>query len=178
MKQSKAKLKIGLKGFFRQVSLAPLIFLLLLSPAQAEIISNIVGKKLDGRITSLHRTLTGKPAVINFWWVKCSPCKKELPDLIRKSRSSPEIDFIYVHAQTNNKTKTAYDTQSVSNFLEQQGISLSNVIIATTKARMSVGVEALPTTMLVSGAGQIEQTLVGFTPENTKAIANWLKSKR
>ena len=54
------------------------------------------------------------------------------------------------------------------------GISLNNVIIGTTKARMSAGVELLPTTLLVNAGGQIDQVLVGFTDENTAQIASWL----
>ena len=48
------------------------------------------------------------------------------------------------------------------------------MITGNTKARLSAGVESLPTTLLVSPAGKVDQTLVGFTPANTAAIEQWL----
>lgn len=164
--------------YYKPLLIIACIYWFLLSSVQAEIIPNIVGKTLDKKITSLHRTLSGKPTVVNFWWVKCSPCKKELPDLIKKSKAYPDVDFIYIHAQTNSATKSLYDAATVSQFLSSQGISLEKVIIANTKSRQSVGVEALPTTLLVNRFGRIEKNLVGFTPQNTASISEWLKAQK
>jgi thiol-disulfide isomerase/thioredoxin len=145
------------------------------SPAISETLPNIVGRALDGQLISLKRAFENKPTVVNFWWVKCAPCKKELPDLITKSKAHPNVDFIYVHAETNAKTKSPYNTETVATFLKQRELTLDKVIIGNTQSRLSAGVEALPTTLLINREGHVEQTLVGFTEENTAAIKNWLK---
>ena len=161
------------------IGMCALAFALLMpatAPANANngAVANIVGRTLDGKLTSLRRSLGEGKTLINFWWVNCSPCKQELPDLIAKENKHPEVKFIYVHAETNAKTKAAYLPEVVQGFLDRMGISLNNVIIGTTKARMSAGVELLPTTLLVNAGGQIDRVLVGFTDENTAQIASWL----
>ncbi len=164
---------------FNRASLIGLALLMLLPTASlsaaGQQVPNIVGRDLEGNLVSLRQTFEGKKTLINFWWVKCSPCKQELPDLIAKEKKHPEVDFIYVHAETNAKTKSAYDSATVKAFLDGLGLSLSKVIIGNTKARMAAGVEALPTTLLVHESGNVEMVLVGFTPENTAKIAAWLK---
>jgi thiol-disulfide isomerase/thioredoxin len=145
--------------------------------ADNQVLPNIVGRTLDGKIASLKHSFDKKPMVVNFWWVKCSPCKQELPDLLAKADQHPEADFIFVHAETNAKTKTAYRVATVNGFLEQLDIVLPKVIVSNTKARLSAGVTALPTTLLVNRRGMVEETLVGFTPDNTKRIKNWLDAR-
>ncbi len=142
--------------------------------ANSQVLPNIVGLDQNGKITSLRRAFTRNKTVVNFWWVKCSPCKQELPDLLAKAKKHPKADFIFVHAETNSATKAAYRPEVVKQFLDQLNITLPKMIIGNTKARLSAGVEALPTTLLVSPDGKVEQFLVGFTPENTAAIEQWL----
>lgn len=150
------------------------LFALAPAPAASETLPNIVGRALDGQLTSLKRAFKNKPTVVNFWWVKCAPCKKELPDLIAKSEAHPDVDFIYVHAETNAKTKSPYSTQEVAAFLKQRDLVLGKVIIGNTQSRLSAGVEALPTTLLIDREGNVEKKLVGFTEQNTAQIKNWL----
>ncbi|MBT5156623.1 MAG: TlpA family protein disulfide reductase [Rhodobiaceae bacterium] len=158
------------------VGLALLMFLPTASiSAAGQQLPNIVGRDLEGNLVSLRRSLQGKKTLINFWWVQCSPCKQELPDLIAKEKSHPEVDFIYVHAETNAKTKSAYEPAIIQAFLGGLGLSLSKVIIGNTKSRMAAGVEALPTTLLVDESGKVEMVLVGFTVQNTAKIAAWLE---
>lgn len=159
---------------FRALSLNVLFMSLLVNAAHADGLPNIVGRDLSGKITSLHRTFDYKPMVVNFWWVKCSPCKQELPDLIAKERDYPNVDFVYVHAETNARTKAPYAIDEITGFLESQSLQLYRVIIGNTKARKSANIDALPTTLLLDNTGRIEQKLVGFTLENTAKISEWL----
>jgi thiol-disulfide isomerase/thioredoxin len=169
------KLSPGRLGFATCLFL--LCFAILMSGAKADALPNIVGRDLDGKITSLHKSFNGRPMVINFWWIKCAPCKKELPDLIAKSKAHPNVDFIYVHAETNAKTKSPYTIEAVSGFLDTRALTLDKVIIGNTKARKSAGIDALPTTLLVNESGRVAQKLIGFTPENTAAIKTWLTER-
>ena len=154
-----------------------LCFALLATSAKADILPNIVGRDLDGKITSVHKSFSGKPMVMNFWWIMCSPCKKELPELIGKSKSHPDVDFVYVHAETNAKTKSPYSIDEVAGFLNSRSLELDSVIIGNTKARKAAGIDALPTTLLVDATGRVDKKLVGFTPQNTATIKAWLESR-
>lgn len=142
--------------------------------ANGQTLPNIVGLDQNGKITSLRRAFDERKTIVNFWWVKCSPCKQELPDLLAKAKKHPQADFIYVHAETNPTTRAAYSPNEIKDFLDRLNISLPKIIISNTKARLSAGVQALPTTLLVAADGKVDQFLVGFTPENTAAIERWL----
>ena len=74
--------------------------------AQSNELPVIVGRDAAGNLTSLKRAFAGKPMLINFWWVQCSPCKQELPDLIAKEQAYPHADFIYVlRVRPQNKVR-------------------------------------------------------------------------
>ena len=143
--------------------------------AQSNELPVIVGRDAAGNLTSLKRAFAGKPMLINFWWVQCSPCKQELPDLIAKEQAYPHADFIYVHAESDPKTKSAYEVSAVTDFLKRQNFELPKVIISNTKARLSAGIEELPTTVLVGSDGKVDLRLAGFTDKNTKKIKEWLQ---
>ena len=155
--------------------LSSLIFLFpIFSAAMAADLPNIVGRDLDDKMVSLHRSFEAKPTVINFWATWCAPCKKELPDLLEKAKKYPHTDFIFIHAETDKETGAPYSSEAIKLYLNRLGLSLPKSIIGNTKARMSAGVDTLPTTMLVSSGGVLEQILTGFTPETTRQIGNWL----
>ena len=154
--------------------IALMALLILSTPAKSEVLPNIVGRNLDGKMVSLHRSFEGKPTVVNFWATWCAPCKKELPDLLEKAKKYPNTDFIFVHAETDKETGAPYSPEAIKLYLNSLGLSLPKLIIGNTKARMSAGVDTLPTTMLVSSGGSLDQILIGFTPETTRQIGNWL----
>ena len=176
MIQSQIKLRRLLKGPYSLfLSLIALMALLIFSTqAKSDALPNIVGRDLEGKMVSLHRSFEGKPTVVNFWATWCAPCKKELPDLLEKAKKYPNTDFIFVHAETDKETGAPYSPEAIKLYLNRLGLSLPKLIIGNTKARMSAGVDALPTTMLVSSGGALDQILIGFTPETTRQIGNWL----
>lgn len=176
MIQSPIKSRRLLKGPYSLfLSLIALMALLIFSTqAKSDALPNIVGRDLEGKMVSLHRSFEGKPTVVNFWATWCAPCKKELPDLLEKAIKYPNTDFIFVHAETDKETGSPYSPEAIKPYLNRLGLSLPKLIIGNTKARMSAGVDALPTTMLVSSDGELEQILTGFTPETTRRIGNWL----
>lgn len=176
MIQSQIKSRRLLKGpcslFLGLIALTAL--LIFSTPAKSDVLPNIVGRDLDGKMVSLHRIFEGRPTIVNFWATWCAPCKKELPDLLEKAKKYPDTDFIFVHAETDKKTGAPYSAEAIKLFLNRLGLTLPKLIIGNTKARMSAGVDALPTTMLVSSGGSLDQILIGFTPETTRQIGNWL----
>lgn len=50
---------------------------------------------LDGRQASLHDH-RGKKTVLHFWATWCPPCITELPELLDKAATRPDIDFLLI----------------------------------------------------------------------------------
>ena len=64
-------------------------------PDFSEAIS-FTGKTLEGENISMEK-LKGKVVVINFWFIACAPCVKEMPDLNQlheKYRENPNVVFL------------------------------------------------------------------------------------
>ena len=40
--------------------------------------------------------VVGKPAVVNFWYPSCPPCRLEMPDFEAKSKEHPDVEFVGV----------------------------------------------------------------------------------
>jgi len=61
----------------------------------------------------------------------------------------------YEVAGKESKKKSPYTIDAVSGFLNRLSLKLDHVIIGNTKARKSAGVDALPTTLLISKNGRV-----------------------
>jgi thiol-disulfide isomerase/thioredoxin len=61
-----------------------------------ERIASFNEKDMDGEWFNL-KELVGKVVVINFWFINCSPCRQEIPDLnelVASYKTNPEVVFI------------------------------------------------------------------------------------
>ena len=85
------------------------------------------------------------------------------------------MQILSMYCESDPKTKSAYEVSAVTDFLKRQNFELPKVIISNTKARLSAGIEELPTTVLVGSDGKVDLRLAGFTDKNTKKIKEWLQ---
>ena len=65
------------------------------------------GKDLKDNLVKLS-DLKGKTVLLNFWFIKCPPCVKEMPQLnkLKKKYRSKEIEFISVTFEKKEDVKT------------------------------------------------------------------------
>ena len=100
----------------------------------------------------------GGPLVINLWATWCPPCRREMPVLENAQQHRPDLTFLFVNQ--------AESMQSVSTFLETQGLSLSNVLFdGGGRLGQAVGSMALPT-MLGSHLGELSDASLARALEN------------
>jgi thiol-disulfide isomerase/thioredoxin len=106
----------------------------------------------------------GGPLVINLWATWCPPCRREMPVLENAQQQRPDLTFLFVNQ--------AESMQSVSTFLETQGLSLTNVLFdGRGRLGQAVGSMALPTTLFYSPDGHLLGSHLGELSEASLARA-------
>ena len=106
----------------------------------------------------------GGPLVINLWATWCPPCRREMPVLENAQQQRPDLTFLFVNR--------AESMQSVSTYLETQGLSLSNVLFdGSGRLGQAVGSMALPTTLFYSNEGRLLGSHLGELSEASLARA-------
>ena len=106
----------------------------------------------------------GGPLVINLWATWCPPCRREMPVLENAQQQRPDLTFLFVNQ--------AESMQSVSTYLETQGLSLSNVLFdGSGRLGQAVGSMALPTTLFYNNEGRLLGSHLGELSEASLARA-------
>ena len=106
----------------------------------------------------------GGPLVINLWATWCPPCRREMPVLQNAQHQHQDVTFLFVNQGES--------MQSVSTFLETQGLNLSNVLFDSGgQLAQKVGSMALPTTLFYSPEGRLLGSHLGELSEASLARA-------
>lgn len=94
------------------------------------------------------RDLKGKVLVINYWFINCPPCRKEIPDLnelVRKYKDSANVKFIGIALDSKDALK---------NFLKIMPFNYQ-IVADGREASENYGVKAYPTHVIVDGEGKV-----------------------
>jgi thiol-disulfide isomerase/thioredoxin len=127
---------------------------------------SLLGRTLDDRLFSLRKEI-GQPKVINFFWVECVPCKKEMPELASLEKKYSGVKFIAVHTQNEKK-------EVVEQFVRSLSAAPSNIVLTQGGMQERFGYLGLPHTVIVNSENIVVKNLVGYTPENMKLLAESL----
>ena len=101
---------------------------------------------LDEQPISLA-SYSGRPVVLNLWASWCPPCRREMPAFEQAESEFPDVAFVLV-----NQGETA---QQARDFLESEGLSLSNVLLdPSSKTMQAVQSRGLPTTLFFDAQGR------------------------
>ena len=108
---------------------------------------------IDGQIID-HAYLSGKIVLIDFWFIRCHPCRRELPALTELSKKYPNKEIIILSISRD-------DADSIIEY--DMDHSSANVhIIANAHPRLTnEGVFNFPFKALINPAGEIVYSFLG-----------------
>ncbi|HEY6412416.1 MAG TPA: TlpA disulfide reductase family protein [Edaphobacter sp.] len=97
----------------------------------------------------------GQVVLINYWATWCGPCREETPGLVSLARELGPKGLAVVGVSMDEG-----DRKKVGDFVRQFQVSYP-VAFPEPGSQMSVGMEGLPTTILVDRNGRVAKTYVG-----------------
>ncbi|WP_370089995.1 TlpA family protein disulfide reductase [Ekhidna sp.] len=110
-----------------------------------------------------------KVVILNLWATWCTPCIREMPDLVKMQTELPN-DFVLILASDESPEK-------IRQFTEKRPFDLTFTQIQTSVE--SLGVYSLPTTFVIGKDGQLLETLVGArkwdSPDQIEQLKTYLK---
>ncbi len=128
---------------------------------------------LDGVTLVSPGDYAGRPLFLNFWATWCAPCVRELPAL---------EEFVAEHAGDDKgpallTINLGEPAAVISSFLDELGISNLPVAMDINQVvKRDYGVQNLPTTFVIDGAGEIRYMKLGeMTSEDMEAYLNALE---
>ncbi len=124
----------------------------------------------------------GKTVFLNFWATWCSPCRAEMPD-IQKLYESAETEgenalvVLGVAAPNLGNEKSE---EEIKEFLEENGYTYPVLMDTTGEVFMSYGVNAFPTTFMITREGEVFGYASGQLNEETmkSIVAQTMSGKR
>lgn len=131
---------------------------------------NIFGRRLDDSPFSLSRERAG-PKVIAFFWVRCAPCRKELPEMAAMEKKYPSVQFIAVHAD-------AALSKELPTFLREIGSHPSSVVIADSTIATRYSFKSFPHTVVLDEKNVVRLVLGGYDRENMDRLETFVKQMK
>ena len=96
----------------------------------------------------------GKPALINYWFSNCQPCKLEMPALqYAFTKYGAQVNFIGINTQDSSEVATS--------FIEDLGIDYEILRDPNGESVVANGVSTFPNTFFVNAAGTIIKQIAG-----------------
>lgn len=111
---------------------------------------------LDGKKQSTS-DLNGKVTVVNFWFINCGPCRKEMPDLKKlanKYKNDPEVEFLAFALDTPAELKP---------FMASNDFGYT-VVPDSRPLASQVGIGSFPTNFIVDKSGKVQNYTLGLLP--------------
>lgn len=145
-----------------------LIGLISCQPEKDTFVSKIKLADLKGETLDKEQ-FKNKIVILNLWATWCTPCIREMPDLVKMQNELPG-DFVLLLASDEPLEK-------IQQFTERRPFDLTFTQIQTSVE--SLGVYSLPTTFIIGKDGQLLETLVGArewdSPEQIEQLKTYLK---
>ncbi|MBV4359539.1 TlpA family protein disulfide reductase [Pinibacter aurantiacus] len=121
-------------------------------PAPLFSVTDVDGVKYD-----LHE-LKGKVVVLNFWFIGCAPCKKEMPELNKLVEKYKAKDVVFLAFEVNDNSAEKIKAVTSGNFnytmipAKRNGISIQ------------YNIKTYPTSYVIDQSGIIRFGLAAYNP--------------
>ncbi len=136
--------------------------------AEAQPLPKIEVQTLGGTkvpIASLHQT--GKPTIVSFWATWCKPCINELNSLAERYDELQEELGVTLVAVSIDDSRTS---PKVGPFVAGQGWDFTVVLDPNSDLRRAMGVNNVPHTFLLNGAGEIVWQVNKYVPGEEEVL--------
>ncbi len=102
----------------------------------------------------------GEGVFLNFWGTWCEPCKREMPAMDRQYEVFKDQG---VNLLTINIAQSEFE---VEKFLNNLGVDFPTAIDKTKSVMTAYNIQPLPTTILISPDGKVENIITGEMSES------------
>lgn len=108
--------------------------------------------------------LRGKPAVINFWYAGCAPCRAEAPDLVELAEKyDGDVRFLGVNLRDQEATAQAFERTFEIPYDSASDLD-GRVLLALSEY---VPPQAVPTTLVLDPEGRVAARVLGKADRST-----------
>jgi thiol-disulfide isomerase/thioredoxin len=115
---------------------------------------------IDGGSVRISQ-LRGNVVLINFWATWCGPCRLELPILQSLYNKYSDRNFTLLAVSVDQ------DRNRVAPFLKQHNLTLP-IYYATAEDAAGMTARGIPTSFILTPAGEVEKAFVGYEPNIEK----------
>ena len=137
-----------------------IIVLLLSFNLYAESLPNGLLKSIDKKKIDLLEMIDGSYAVINFWFLTCEPCKKEMLYLSDFNVKYSKYGFKVLSVNTDNSRTL----NKVKPFVNSQNYSFPVLLDPKSLFFRKVGAKVCPYLLVVNDKGEIINRHSGYNP--------------
>ena len=141
--------------------------------AEAQRLPQIEVQTLGGTkvpIASLHQT--GKPTIVSFWATWCKPCINELNSIAERYDELQEELGVTLVAVSIDDSRTS---PKVGPFVAGQGWDYTVVLDPNSDLRRAMGVNNVPHTFLLNGAGEIVWQVNKYVPGEEEVLISEIR---
>ncbi len=137
-----------------------LLIILLSFNLFADLLPNGQLKDLDKNKIDLIDVVGGEAAVINFWFLACEPCKKEMKYLSQFNSKYSKYGFKVISINTDN----ARTLNKVKPFVKSQDYSFPVLLDPKSLYFRKIGAKLCPYLLVVNNKGEIVNRHSGYNP--------------
>lgn len=112
---------------------------------------------LEGQSISLS-DFRGKPVLVNFWAVRCPPCRFEMPFIQAIFEESSDTELVVLAVDIGEAPSTVKD------FIQSGNFSFPVLLDTSQDVALEYNIRAIPTTFLIDKDGIIQVIKVGAFP--------------
>jgi len=124
---------------------------------EVPVFPNIAFTSLDGSRQLDLESFRGRPLLMTFWASWCGPCRQELPELQKLSVELADKGFALVTINTDQSAIVG------ARFLQKYNIDVP-VYRMDQRTLLELGVNSLPTNLLLDREGRPVMILRGYSP--------------
>ena len=111
-------------------------------------------QNLDGQSISLN-DLKGKPVLINFWAIRCPPCRSEMPHIQQVYDETYEGELVILAINLGESPA------EVKDFMQSQNLSLPVLLDTKKNVAQRYNIQYIPTTFFIDKNGIIQVKIIG-----------------